>query len=527
MSRSIKIVALFSILFSIQFFSVSSVFACSGRPLTLDELIEQDASLVYGRIVESDNAGQNHIMQVEEYLIGNGAEYILLSQNSVELTFGLHVGRYGGGDCNSLRTVPMDMPVYTFVKQTDDGYYHQLGSIFSNGFYYFPDSESTNQLLLSGEEGSGVEVIDVEVTEAEFHALLIERIENSSPTPDENLAYPAYAPLLVTTENGTQYILPLDGGDAFQITDVELAIRLTGNPYYAGLLTNNTLEISENYDVRIIFESGFSTYINGYNIRLESDFETIDDVLISDNVNATFWSGNQFQIWTGNPEMFGARPARTLDGDEAVYGADFSAWSIDGSLFAYSDVSGLWLYDTINEEVELILEASEDGTIPYAREFSPSGRYLLSNFGGINIMIDLISGLHYPGDAISPDEQNSLYIQDDNLYFLPLQLLQTQRFDEFTVTDADWIDESQFVALICEPEEDCTVLHFDFQSSHYGRYEEPGQSFLVSHSGDVAVLVDGDTISINRIVHDLSLDSPIAELYWLPSLFYPQTITTR
>lgn len=526
MSRSIKIIALFSILFSIQFFSISSVFACSGRPWSLDEILENrvDVNLVYGRIIESDNAGQNHIMQVEEYLIGQGAEHILISQNSIEMVFGLQVRRYGGGDCNRFATSPPSGEwIYMFVLQTEDGYYTQIGGTFSEGFHYFPNADSTTIMDLSEEDDN----FNVMLTEAEFRTVITERTESPFSVPAKNLAYPTYAPLLVTTENGTQYILPLNGGDAFSVTDEELAIRLIGNPYYPGLLRNNEVEITENYDVQIIFESGFTSYINGYNIRLESDFETIDDVLVSGNGNATFWSANQFQIWTGNPETFGTRPPQILDGGEDVYGANFSAWSVDGSLFAYSDASGLWLYDTINQEIELILEASADGTIPYARKFSPSGRYLLSNIGGVNILIDLISGIHYPGDAISLDEQNSLFIQDDNLYFLPLQLLQVQRFDEFTVTDADWVDESRFIALICEPEEDCTVLHFDFQSSHYGRYEEPGQSFLVSDSGDVAVLVDADTVSINRRVYDLSLDSPIVELYWLPSLFYPQTIITR
>jgi hypothetical protein len=70
--------------------------ACSGPGPTLDGTLEWADVVVYGRIIEIDDVGQNAVFAVESYLGGQGAAYLLVQQNNPRDTYGLLYGLIGG-----------------------------------------------------------------------------------------------------------------------------------------------------------------------------------------------------------------------------------------------------------------------------------------------------------------------------------------------------------------------------------------------------------------------------------------------
>jgi hypothetical protein len=85
------------------------------------------------------------------------------------------------------------------------------------------------------------------------------------------------------------------------------------------------------------------------------------------------------------------------------------------------------------------------------------------------------------------------------------------------------------VVTLCPPPglDNCFVWHGEeFANLH--RYDsfyrpedvEPGTEFALSSNGELAVLVDDSTLSIERRLVPVALDGAIAEMRWLPSLFW-------
>jgi hypothetical protein len=525
MRRLLILIVIISIGFIVQ---PASVYACSGPPTPLTWLDELSDYLIYGRIIESDVVRQSHLIQVETYIKGGqGAEYIIINQNSPATTAGLFTGNLGGGDCNYYVPSPAQGEAfYMFVKRFEDGFYGQVGGIFSPDYYQFPTEDSLHSVRLDdpASEDSSI-TIGQEVNESQFLEIIAEMTGDTPVTSDANAPFPSFQSLLVRSENGTQYVFPIDGGAIVQPDDETLASYFAGYPGHyeigASYCEHGTIECRAELGASgvanlEIVEQGYSVMLDRFNFGIQSnDLNKVDDVLLSANgVSYALWQGRQLQINYYDP-------IRLRDGYE-VYGSAFSAWSDDGSLFAYSDDSGLWLYSVANaDERRLLIETRENAQIPpYALEFSSSGRYLLAHVDGSNMIYDLASGRSIAGDAISPDERYRLDIVDGNLYLRGL-LESLEGYVEQDVVKARFLSNEAYLALVCEAENDCVVVQQSFGLPFYPSAEgEAGRDFISSEAHeDWAVLVNDNQIRLNGRLYELELDSPIALLEWIPSRF--------
>lgn len=133
------------------------------------------------------------------------------------------------------------------------------------------------------------------------------------------------------------------------------------------------------------------------------------------------WQDNNKIVVYGGPELPGnikhsekyappLQASTSLELPTSGYPADWFAgrgvWSSDSRWLAYSDARGLWLWDVFTQAPQHVLPASLDGQqIPYARFFSPSGRYLAVSMGEQHFIMDRFSGLVFPDGVIRPDER--------------------------------------------------------------------------------------------------------------------------
>lgn len=503
------------------------VYACSGPPTPLDYLVRNSDYLIYARVLESDAAGQNHVVRIAQYYTGGaGPAMMMVTRNGPEQIQGLHDYLYGNGDCNSVAPLPpTDAPFYMFVERDSDGYYHQQGGISSADFYVFPTPDATVTVYLPdpAHPGDSEYSIGRDVTEAAFLDLVAQFWVGSAATPpDASLPEPTYAPLLITTATGTRYILPVDGGDPVPVDDTDLALRLTGYTRLSDLGAHYrpecryaltcTAALTPGGAVRLLVDGEPGPLLNPFNRPVYNRSGGGDEALFAPTGVGAIWTGEQLEISGSNPI--------TLLAGESVYGPRFSAWSDDGTLFAYSDGAGLWLVDAMRAETRLLIATGT--TIPTVRRFSPSGRYLLFTDAEPDRVLDLVTGRTFGGTALAPDERRILWIDNGELLLQTLPGLEPVGTGMSAVVDAAWVDAQRYVAVVCPPDELCTVEHrrLWFAPGTYEAASEPGSVVTVSDHGDVAVLVDTATVSVNRRVMSLRLDDAIGSIRWLPSRFY-------
>jgi hypothetical protein len=205
------------LVFSLSY-EVRNVAACTLSPgPTLEQALTDAPIIVRARAIESDIARQNYILQVESYLTGEaGPEFLLFSGNSPAVIQGLIDTNIGGGDCYGFsRPLP----------EHEAGYF-VLGSPSPIGTYYFAFYP-----LVLWDDSFPLEFYDEDATltatlnQAEFEQFLLDLHGSpSEPLPDSR--YPSTAPLLVTTENGEEYILPVSSTELTPVDDTVLGFYI-------------------------------------------------------------------------------------------------------------------------------------------------------------------------------------------------------------------------------------------------------------------------------------------------------------
>ena len=211
-----------------------------------------------------------------------------------------------------------------------------------------------------------------------------------------------------------------------------------------------------------------------------------------------------------------------------------AAWSPDGRLLVYSDTDGLWLWDALleNSQPQLLL-ATENGQIPLARYFSPSGRFLAITISEENHYLDLVSGQLLPDGIFSPDEQYLIAFDTINGSIqgfrcsVPFQNCIGIEGDDFIIRHIAWVDNRNVIISIChEPTSECRVTHNNIYGYFGTAYGDNVSEFAYQQETNLlAILQDEYVININRdgwenLNLESSLDSPIDKIEWMPSLFY-------
>jgi hypothetical protein len=516
-------------------FYAAPVQACSGVPSTFDYYLSVSDVIVRGQLIESDELQQNYILKVNTYLSRTaGSEYLLVSQNNPLIIQGIIDSNIGGEDCNVLRrSLPKYEEGFFLLKRQASGAYW-LNDAF------FPTADTITYVFY---DGTTRDYVTQSVSTAEFAASILELLGTRVRDPLPNSRYPATAPLVIVTENGTKYLLPVDRRSPVQLTGA-LQVRYLREQFYhfdpwddakCGFIDCYSMSPDGRTFIR---RSDFMFWID----YKYSEFERGDFLLSS--IGMALWNADTLTIYVVHDTvrlslgLLHQLRQITIKPNEKS-GSAFSVWSRDGHLLAFSDAEGLWLWDVFTPDTmpRLLLPAEHD--IPVALEFSGKNRYLAVQRGEAKFILDLLMDTRLPFGYISPDESLMVMCVDVEIFresACRLQLWQLAPFANpagwwsYVKKDIQmqWVHDRHLIIKACYVETGiCGISDADMyetqEDANWGVYLnfelKPGRDFAVQ-GRNVAILVDDNTLRVNWETLNMELDSPIAGMYWLPSLFY-------
>lgn len=398
---------------------VHSAQACSGgRRIPLDDLADEAEVVVKAYPIEMDTLGQNGIIKVESYLKGKGVEYLLLVQTGISEAIALREDLWGSGGCNSMGKdlSDTDQTVYLFLQRGTDGAYRTLYSTLSeSSVYRFTDDQTvsvsfhtTKDLLLT-----------LEFTETQFVDYLAERINHPAqqphpqPThtfiyggewPDETvIIMPRTAPLIITTQNGTHYLLPVDVPTLFPLPDAEVLWYLRNPRCFITELTCTAYSPDGTRMVQVVPDTGFNInqrdLVPGQAILFSASSETF-----------VVWHDRKLELYAMRYPYYGYDDwTPTLINSTPVQGSPdlkTAVWTPNGRYLAYRDDEGLKIWDVFapSQTPRLLIQAAPINEASLLC-FSSSGRYLAIVETNQRYTLDLYTNERLPFGVVSPDER--------------------------------------------------------------------------------------------------------------------------
>jgi hypothetical protein len=232
-------------------------------------------------------------------------------------------------------------------------------------------------------------------------------------------------------------------------------------------------------------------------------------------------------------------------GSETTVFHGLAMWSADGTTFTYGDADGVWIFDIFHQsEPELVVPSIGDA-IPSPLFLSTSGRYLAYTWdraGDDWTTMDRLSGQEFENAIISLNERFVAQIAPPNpeprpdiagcrvpmMYDCRVVFRNAPRYFE-------WIGEQSYVISRCTDgsNEDCTLGASEVSYLIQPIRQDAGISIYSGWLGDIdyqpnqqvlAFVTAPQTFALNHEsrAFDLSdqLDGAIADIEWLPSLFY-------
>lgn len=540
------------------FFNSNIAYACSGgSPLNLPELLNQSDYLVKAQATVSDDAGQNAIIRVESYISGGaGSEFLLLVRDYPVVTDYLLEGRSGGGDCLGLKqNLDPTLTFYSFLSHNEDGSFSAFPMTTSWEYLVsFSNSADTIEVYLEGNSQNG---ISEQLTEAEFLSMVQAESGETPVTPITSSYYPLKSPLLISTTDG-QYILPVDLQPPYAVTEDTFALS-NNRGYRFGFWealqcnssTENEFSISpDGHNIAVIGQDGTICLTWGRSV-------TGQTVLFSQTSDAiAVWDNCQLSIYTTGYPRLGQEwyaielvSNTNLSSEDCQQFHQSATWSSDGRLLAFTDASGIYLWDvfTIESAPELIIEV-EANQLFVPLLFSQGGRYLNYSTGEFNQYLDLQSGAIFDDGIMSPDER--ILIRFDtttsaseyevcsltpfSCYDSPLISLwftdtegELERFyDLRIVNEVRWRNSSSFIAFACTNDDYDRCALFGFRAGYFGWETDFGSEAITfdldTENDTIALVYNASTIVVNEYRLDTSqwFDAEITDVEWLPSLFY-------
>ncbi len=556
--------------FALLLTDVPQAAACSWGawvPPPLRELIRGADTIVLGATIELDDAARNAIFRVERYLKGSGAEHILLAlRPPAEIRADAELRSVGSCGFGTPYPPPVEQPSILMLTANQDGSYSASSNIF--GFHTLSEPNQKFSIPFYSFQDTAV------MREFSFEELqrYIQLVVGKVPTaPQEGLPVPLVAPLMVTTESGEHYLLPVNEGAPVPIPNDELHHYIQP----AGCSTPPCYAYSPNgLDQVLLLSSpppdGLPTPITL--IRLQADA-----VLFSPTSDAmAVWKENLLKVYALQYPRLGFGPAQTnyimqpqlvnqLPFNQYIYHGEVApgraAWTPDGRMLAFTDGEGLWLWDafTVGSIPRLLSPISNltlPRDLPYARYFSPLGRYLAVEAGGERYTLDIINRQQLPDGIISSDDRILLAFDTSAETFLPtIYLLASARergvvqtFNLVAMRKIEWLDNASFIFVgdyegwmtYADNKEyftswrgiSSTITAWPSGGATGSIY---GENFAYNRwttdlaiSNELMVFIYRQTngnlpiSSVPRTEHDLApyLDSQIVDIQWLPPLFY-------
>lgn len=533
--------------------------ACGGGATdTIERLLERTDYVVKANVVTVDEVRQNAILSVDTYLYGgSGPEYLLFLQNDPVIVTQMTEGD-PNGECDFFQPqIQPGLSAYFFLSRRPDGAYIYTSQWNDANYYAFPDRETTITLYSQNAR------VEHTLNEDDFVAFVTEFGNSEVMPPSDDFPFPRLAPLKLTTDAGTYFVLPVDSRTPVQATEAfldEMTRMVLGgegprwNEHYF------TQSVCPGEDCTQVSPDGINRaeqrgnevhWFGGSAEGRAFQFSAMGDAI-------AIWHEDQIAFytlgWQKREQQF---EEVTLLNSVTLIAAEIDdvptqgAWTPDGRIFAYGDAAGLWALDVYDLSAQpMLLTEAEDGIIPVALAYSPLGRYLQVQAESNRFILDTVSGERHPDGLVSPDDQILLafdtqadVFEPEICYLAPVRPCEaipprvlhpnggeSRAFTEYV--QALWRNQYAFFVTICNSFEtdDCVVNRFDSRGT-YGQWydagifpsEGEGGMFAYFAANDtLAVVEDSTTVRINGEVFDFApiLDGDIVDIEWLPSLFY-------
>ncbi|MEQ8674803.1 MAG: hypothetical protein RLP44_18225 [Aggregatilineales bacterium] len=564
-----RLLILLPLLMLCLFYQVDDASACSGGPppVTLNEAIEYDV-IVIGRILE--NSGGNSIIEVERYLLGSGERYLLMSRQTPALWISKNERQYGFGCNYALSEIaPVGTQLYMALNRNPDGSYDMDLSSRRNFAiipYLMDERVGVSYRYYNGdihdEAAYHYEKMEVVTTTPEaFEATIADLTGQIAVAPDPLNVPQNYGmdgvlfrrTLRITSENGTEYMLPIDRREVVGVSDVCQDNCPISSPDYTHFLqpiSGNEHSYVLIYQRQLAFDAEFWEDTSSAGNR--GSYIIGEEFLFSPDSNFFIaWAGHEIVLYEirievpesehrlAFPRAYELRRIELDANDEntaeSLYGS--GAWSGNSRMFAYIDAEGLKVVDILDAIAEPRLVAPNAGA-GLEVELSQSGRYVRYGTKQLWRLYDLLTGTVYNNTLISPDEgyfvrfyqgtdpENESTNESQSSLFADV-------YSEFSIVDWHWMDDEGLYLILCRDEtrQICVSRYFLHQYGYWGiPYAvslDSGDSMRqIAYDdlyGKVAIQIDDYSIFIEYI-HYLGLsdiiDSPIAHIEWGEPLWY-------
>jgi hypothetical protein len=542
-----------------------SVYACGGGNLermTLAQNIEAADVVVKGTIVETGGSNENSVLQVERYLMGEGISQLLLYRISPLY--------------QALRSRDYDVGCYYPLSNNPrpsiglSGYF--ILTRLETGAYRYALSEGPSYISLESYSDVHDELEEAIRTYGQF---------NEDGTPQRS-GLSITAPVLITTSTGSQYMIPIDGGEPVSYEnneilydwyahdiqslftpiptciDVGCKLSVPSGTFYGEIIEEGQLAFDypsspfyvEDYVPIEIEGSAFSFSPSGNILLVWNKIRPYQ----SDTYRLTLYQISiqpcQCNYGYGVPSLhrmtdITLTSSRTVDFPPAW---EFIRWSADGSTFIYSDVEGLWLMDIFRRTAPERVVLSSGGGFIYPRFVSHSGRYFGYSFNDDRqnwITVDRLYRETYINAFPSPNEHYMSYfpdrsrpreefsilpLTDDGCAYLPCSLYGLGLDNSFI-----WIEQEEityYIYISCYSLDGCSVRTIPFGHQPYAGYRmtprinnqithlvyDPYQNVVIYSEGNYSLHIEG----VYRATYDFEgkIDGQIVHIQWMPSLLY-------
>ena len=557
-----RLVVLIGLMLLFLKFDAAPTFACSLGDIPPTPLEHLLTSSVFVRATVIESSGNNHILAVDQYLIGSGPRILFLYQKSPADWALEHVRHYDVG-CNFIGDVAsLGTTGYFALDRQGTGTYrfHAGTPQVADGFFYIWQ-DGIHFWTVIDPAGDPEDYDNYEshtVSEAEFMALVAEMSGQEPSSPSVLPSPPRRKLLYITTESGQQYFVPVDGGTVVPVPEPSCGsncpILSPDGTHMAQILDEDTIqfiypgtEVGEGEDTQREIVIGGQT------------------VMFSPDSNfALVWDNQQLRVYRffADAERYGMNGLRmnaeqlwsvelaTNDSISDVALRGKAVWSADSTTFAYVDASGIWRYDLFQgTDPQLVVPFEENLPALDMFELSSSGRYLRYGTATDWTLLEVETDFTYDNGLISPDE---LYLarfslsgmqesqgQDCYLPIRPDCAISITIRDGFEVVNSEWFDVDTLLVVYCtvDSRRDCDIEHIEVSEMNVNLPRSPEwdprdfhPAYDLDYDPQYGILAQ---VSLNSAIQFYSyslidetphlsdlLDSPIASIEWGESLWY-------
>ncbi|MEQ8674802.1 MAG: hypothetical protein RLP44_18230 [Aggregatilineales bacterium] len=568
-----RLLILLPLLVLCLFYQVDDAAACIGFSYAsvVNDIPSYDV-MVLGTVVE--NSAGNSIIHVERYLKGQGDPYLLVFRQTPAYWIGGRIRNYDNGCDTPLNEIArMGTQVYIALNRNPDGTYTTDQPIQVQARYFVVHQRwEENKYVVSYQRYNG-DITDtdsfnydnleyVTTTALEFEEEIEVLTEQTSipPTLPYDYYYRTSADiqrrvLNVTSQNGTQYIIPIDGQHIVEtapacIVDCPIYAPDYSHALYPIPVGENTYALA--YEdlprwIATVWYEGVETMMGNY---LPLHIAAQEFLFSPDSNFFLAWFDDRiivYEIRSDFPTFYGQWPQvyelrrieLNVDDEhsaESLHG--LGAWSGNSRMFAYVDAEGLKVADVLDVIAEPRLVALNEGA-GLEVELSQSGRYVRYGTRQQWRLYDLLTGVVHNNTLISPDESYFVRLYqgmnpEDNTVNRTYSNLFVDIYADAPIMDFDWFGDDRLTLLVCEDESQqaCNLYYHHNGHPYYrnGTYTlDEMYNYAVQQIayddlyGQVAVQIDDYQILYPYgLSFDLTdiIDSPIAHIEWGEPLWY-------